>query len=64
MARKGGSHPRADVQESDTKQCRSGRAGMIPRSSCGRRSGVVDPAVAWRRIAFVPGEIRGTLQDA
>ena len=37
MGRKRGTKPRADGQELDMRRCRAGRAGNIPRSSCGQR---------------------------
>ena len=57
MERKRGANPWADVQESDTRRSRvraSGRETAKP--SWSRRSGV-NPAVVWRRMAFLPGEI-------
>src|SRR3989344_2474293 len=60
--RKHGTNPRADGQEPDSRRRRPGRAGNILRSSRGQGSGGVNPAVARRRIAFLPGEISPCLR--
>ncbi len=49
-------NPWADVQKPDTRRCRPGRTGQKPRSSRGQRGSGVNPAVVWRRGAFLPGE--------
>ena len=56
VGRKRGAKSRADVQESDPRRRRVGRAGKWPRSSDGQGSGGVNLAAVRGRTAFLPGE--------